>query len=421
MKKDISCRRELGDGLVLKTAASEADIERVAASDTRAFDEKAIGEFCRTLFLHHPNTQPSDLIFVEDEKTGEVVSSLCLIPWEWQYEDVTLKAGEMGIVGTVEPYRRRGLIRAQAEYHNELLLDRGFDLSQIQGIPHFYRQFGYEYTLPLEGGYSIEIHQIPEPDGDGNFKCRPETEADLPVLKRLYDEASRNLAIHTSRDDAIWRYLSEHSSATITGYTGWVVEDTDKEIIGYFRIQKYGFGRSLNVYEASEMSYGAALAALRYMGKLAVEREKPNIRLILPANCVLIQVARHHGAHDLGTYAWQIHIPDMTRILRTIGPILERRLAESPFARLTEEIRINLYRDTIALHFNNGKLTKVESLGAAGGPIRIPPRAFVPLILGYRNREELRESWPDLGMPPKYAYLIDVLFPKTVSHIYAIY
>jgi len=421
MRNDITYRRELGEGLVLKTAGSEADIERVAAFDAKAFGEKAIGEFCRTLFLHHPKTQPSDLIFVEDEETGEIVSSLCLIPWEWHYEDVTLKAGEMGIVGTLEPYRRRGLIRAQAEYHRELLLDRGFDLSQIQGIPYFYRQFGYEYTLPLEGGYSIEMHQIPEPDGDEDFKCRPETAADLSALKRLYDEASRNLAIHTSRDDAIWRYLSEHSSATITAYTGWVVEDAGKGITGYFRIQKYGFGRSLNVYEASEMSYEAALAALRYMGRLAVEREKPNIRLILPANCVLTQVARHHGAHDLGTYAWQIHIPDVARILRTIGPVLERRLAESPFAGLTEEVRINLYRDTIALHFNNGKINKVESLGAAGGPIRIPPRAFVLLILGYRNREELRESWPDLGMPPKYAYLIDVLFPKMTPHIYAIY
>ena len=421
MRNDITYRRELGEGLVLKTAGSEADIERVAAFDAKAFGEKAIGEFCRTLFLHHPKTQPSDLIFVEDEETGEIVSSLCLIPWEWHYEDVTLKAGEMGIVGTLEPYRRRGLIRAQAEYHRELLLDRGFDLSQIQGIPYFYRQFGYEYTLPLEGGYSIEMHQIPEPDGDEDYKCRPETAADLSALKRLYDEASRNLAIHTSRDDAIWRYLSEHSSATITAYTGWVVEDAGKGITGYFRIQKYGFGRSLNVYEASEMSYEAALAALRYMGRLAVEREKPNIRLILPANCVLTQVARHHGAHDLGTYAWQIHIPDVARILRTIGPVLERRLAESPFAGLTEEVRINLYRDTIALHFNNGKINKVESLGAAGGPIRIPPRAFVLLILGYRNREELRESWPDLGMPPKYAYLIDVLFPKMTPHIYAIY
>ena len=421
MKKNTLFRRELDDGLVLKTAAGEADIERVAAFDGKAFEEKAIGDFCRTLFLHHPKTQPSDLIFVEDERTGEIVSSLCLIPWEWQYEDVTLKAGEMGIVGTLEPYRRRGLIRAQAEYHNELLLDRGFDLSQIQGIPYFYRQFGYEYTLPLEGGYSIEMHQIPEPDGDENFKCRPETAADLPALKRLYDEASRSLAIHTCRDDAIWQYLSEHSSATITAYTGWVVEDTDNGTIGYFRIQKYGFGRSLNVCEASEMSYEAALAALRYMGKLAVEREKPNIRLILPANCALLQAARYHGAHDLGTYAWQIHIPDVARILRTIGPVLERRLAESPFAGLTEEARINLYRDTIALHFNNGKLTKAESLGAAGGPIRIPPRAFVPLILGYRNREELRESWPDLGMSPKYAYLIDVLFPKMTSHIYTIY
>ena len=422
-EKNVSCRRELGDGMVLKTAANEADIERVAAFDSKAFGEESIGEMCRRLFLYHPNTCPNDLIFVEDEKTGEVVSSLCLIPWQWRYEDVTLKVGEMGIVGTLEPYRRRGLIRAQADYFKELLAERGFDLSNIQGIPYFYRQFGYEYTIPLNRECRVELHQVPDlgKDDTSCFSCRPETVADLPTLKHLYDEAAQDLAIHACRDDAIWQYLMEYTSTMFTAYEGWIVEDANGKMAGYFHIQKHPFGEALTVWEASRLNYDAALAVLRHLRKLAIERSKPNISLSLPANCALMQVARYYGGHDSGAYAWQIHIPDIARFLRTIGPVLERRLARSPFAGLTEKVWISFYREAVQLHFTNGKLTQVESMGSAGGAIRIPPRAAVPLMLGYRSREELRESWPDLNAPPKEAYLLDVLFPKMASHIYTIY
>lgn len=419
----VQCRRELGDGLVLKTAASEEDIERVVQCHNVSFEEEAIGEFCRRLFLHHPNTQHSDLIFVEDEKTGEVVSSLCLIPWQWRYEDVVLKVGEMAVVGTKKKYRRRGLIRAQADYLKEQLRERGFHISQIQGIPYFYRQFGYEYTLPLQGGYRVELHQVPESkeDEEPDFICRPATAEDLPIIKRLYDEAAQDLQISVCRDDAVWSYLLEHSIVTFVGFEQWVVECVDKGVIGYFHIEKYGFGSGVNVSEVSRLSYDAALAVLRQLKKLAAEREKPYIRLALPRNCVLMQTAQYHGAYDMGTYAWQIHIPDMARLLNTIGPILESRLAGSPFAGLTGEVKLNFYRESVVLHFAEGKLKLVQSLDSGDGSIRVPPRAAVPLLLGYRSREELRDPWPDMGMPSKEAYLMDVLFPKMTSHIYTIY
>ena len=422
-EEDAPCRRELGDGLVLKTAASEEDIDRISECHNIVFEEDSVGEMCRQLFRHHPDTRRSDLIFVEDETTGEVVSSICLIPWKWRYEDVVLKAGEMGFVGTKEHYRRRGLIRAQADYLKEQLLKRRFDLSQIQGIACFYRQFGYEYTLPLEGGYRVELHQIPDlkEEEEPIFTCRPQTKADLPALKCLYNEAAQDLQIHACRDDAIWRYLWQYAGDTEAGCDGWVIEDADRNVTGYFSVQKQGFGSGVNVAEVSRLNYDAALSALRHLKKLAIEREKPFIRLALSGNCALTQVARYHGAHDVGTYAWQIHIPDMARFLNTIGPVLERRLAESPFAGLTEEVKLNFYRESVTLHFADGKLTNVQWEDAGDGPIRIPSRAAIPLVLGYRSREELKGSWPDLSIPSREAYLTDILFPKMTAQIYTIY
>ena len=105
-------RQELENGLVLRTAASERDVER-AAELNGTIHGPEVAAMTLGIFLHHPSTHWEDLIFVEDEATRQVVSSLCLIPWTWRYEDATIPSGEMGIVGTLEEYRRRGLVRAQ--------------------------------------------------------------------------------------------------------------------------------------------------------------------------------------------------------------------------------------------------------------------------------------------------------------------
>ena len=158
-------RKELGNGLILKSVADERDAERLAAFNAVIHDE-GVAAMARALIFHHPNTRPEHWLFVENEPTGQVVSSLCLIPWTWRYEDVALKAGEMGIVGTLEAYRHRGLIRALVARFDELLREGGYDLSHIQGIPYFYRRFGYEYAIPLEAGLRVEPYLIPDAPSD---------------------------------------------------------------------------------------------------------------------------------------------------------------------------------------------------------------------------------------------------------------
>ena len=421
--KESGYIKDLGDGLILRTAANTGDIERVAECSMKVFGEEGIGWMHRKLFTQHPYTKPDHLIFVEDEKTGKVISTICLLPWEIYYDEVRLKVGEMGIVGTIEPYRRRGLIRAQAEYHRELLNQEGFDLSVIQGIPYFYRQFGYEYSIPLEGGFLVEFHQISDLQNDEKeiFTFRNANSDDIPILKRIHNESSQELDIHIHREESIWRYFLEYNPITQTGFEIWVVENDKKEVIGYFHIQKYPFGKALTVNEVSSMSYDAMMAVLRQLKKLAIERNKPNIRLCLPASCGLSRLAKYFGAHDTGNYAWQIYVPDMARLLRSIAPVLEKRIAKSPFTGFTESLKLSFYEEAFNLNFEDGKIIDIQKLEKPEGSVRIPPRAAIPLIFGYRSREELENSWTDLDTPPKEAYLIDVMFPKMTAWIYTVY
>lgn len=417
-------RKELGDGLVLKSLAGEEDVERLAAFNGAVHGDDS-PPLIRAMLLHHPHTRPEHWLFVEDEAGGQVVSSLCLIPWTWCYEDVELKAGQMEFVGTLEAYRHRGLIRAQVARFDELLREGGYDLSHIGGIGYFYRQFGYEYALSVEGGWRVEPHLIPDAPADESQRCtfRRATLDDLPVLMRMYDEAMNDLSIRTVRDEATWRYFFGPAlESKVTGET-WLVSDQAEQPVGYFRILPYGpSDQTLFVGEVSRLSGEAALATLRQVKVLAAERDNPYVRLELPESSTLVQTARHLEAHDRGTYAWQIRLLDVGRFLQKLAPVLERRLAASPFAGLTKNVCFNLYREAFEMRFEGGRLTAVEPLGFKdGGDICIPPLLAVPLLLGYRDRATLRQAHHDVDVNRESRYLIDVLFPTVASFIHFIY
>jgi predicted N-acetyltransferase YhbS len=413
-------QQTIGEGLILRTATDERDVERVAEFNGTVHGPEIVS-MTRNLFIHHPNTQSEDLIFVEDERSGQVVSSLCLIPWTWRYEDVEIPTGEMGIVGTLEEYRHRGLIRAQVEVFKRRLSERGCLLSQIQGIPYYYRQFGYEYALPLEGGLRLEIRHAPARP-DTPFTFRLAMLKDIPALMQLYDEAVQDLVIHTARDEATWRYLLTHAIGTETERETWVIQDTDGQIVGYVCIPKHHFGEELVANEVSRLGFEAAMVTLHHLKTLTIERNMPGIRLNLPANCTLMQLARSLDAYDMGTYAWQIHVPDLVALLRALTPVLERRIVRSSFAGLTRDVRLSLYRETLSLRFEAGKLTEVANLGFTGWEdIRTPPLQFIPLVLGYRTTKELQAAYPDVGVSSPWRLLVDTLFPRVTSFIYTIY
>ncbi len=185
-------REELPGGICMRTLANPADLERVAEFNAMIHGPE-VGTMTRRLFNLHPRLLPNDLVFIEND-AGQILSTLCLIPWAWRCAGVELRAGEMGIVGTREDQRGRGLIRILAGYFMRRLHERGCVLSQIQGIAYFYRQFGYAYMLPLESGWHIETHQIHEEPSEPS-----ERTGDHTATSRDQAQSAGSLGANTGR------------------------------------------------------------------------------------------------------------------------------------------------------------------------------------------------------------------------------
>ena len=229
--------------------------------------------------------------------------------------------------------------------------------------------------------------------------------------------------IHTVREPEIWRYQIEHREQTSDWHTNWLITDPQGACVGYVSTALYGFGTGLIVNEASALQRDPALAALHYIKSLAREQNKPYVRLTMADTSALIDIARVWGARSEDRYALQIHIPDPARLLRTITPVLERRITTSMFAGFTHTLTLNIYRSAVTIAFENGAITSITtSATAEGNPENhIPPTLLAPLVLGWRNRAELEAIYPDFGTWGMTQLLLDVLFPKMNAFIYQQY
>lgn len=415
----------LENGLILKSISTPEEIERLAAFNVVVHGDDVLDKMTRSLIENHPLTHPQEWLFVEDPVTSQIVSSLCLLPWEWNYGSVTLKAGEMGIVGTAEDYRHQGLIRALDKRFVELLHEGAYDLSHIQGIPYYYRLFGYEYTLPLEGGWQLPLHKIPTelPDYAQGYTFHLAQATNIPLLAKFYEEAMQKLDISAKRNEAIWNYILSEEDGQQGAQETFLVHNPQTEIVGYFRVAKFGFGSGLIVDEASLLPQPAVVAVIHWLKQLASERDKPYLRLSMTDTCPLISVAQGWGAQSEGRYAWQIKFPNIAQFFRKIGPVLNERLAASPFAGLDRSVVINLYKRAYELKFEHGQLVNVQTIGFHDGSstLSIPPNQLVPLVLGYKSRTELADFYPDLSCFGQNQMLIDTLFPKMEAFIHLIY
>jgi hypothetical protein len=388
------------------------------------FQPDDVGTLAETMFHHLPGVERRYWFIAADKQSARIVAGFVLIPWIWELDGVKLKVAEMGIVGTLEAHRGRGIMRLLNEEFDLTLEQERFDLAVIQGIPGFYQQFGYSYTLPLENHINLPLHLIPDRQETDEVSFRLAGDEDIPYLMAEDDAYRARYALSALRDEAHWRYLLNESRQTEYGSEFWIMVGAGQARPVYFRVPQEGFGTGLIVSEISEeISYQALPQLMSFCKELAMAREKPYIRLNLHNKSRAGRMAISMGAKPGIPYAWQIKIPDPGRLLTTVGPVLERRLAASAFQDFTGRFGLNFYRSGVALQWTGGRLESV-SAGAAKGDLSLalPVDLFPVLCLGHRSWQELRYLRPDvIPRSETSALFVEALFPPTESWIHEQY
>lgn len=380
--------------------------------------DEGVDNLVRKLIDHHPSMTLRDHFVIKHR--GRMVANLNLIPVEWGMGGVPLKVAEMGCVGTHPEYRRRGLIRRLVKEFHRRVSEQGYDLSVIEGIPFFYRQFGYEYAVPLGEETRIRVDQIPYHETE--HEVRPFTRADIPWAMELLSQTQEKFYLHSVRDPRIWEMQEKTGMASDYMFEGYAVEEGG-EVVAYLRISVNTKEKELVLMELTDTDQLTAQTVLRFLKEEGRRRGLETlVARISYQNPITEHLTAVGAVKRIPPYAWQIRVTDHVRMFWKMKPLFEARLAGSTFRRLTERLNFNFRSYTVQMTVDDGVISDIQRLETnEDRTIGLNPLAFTQLLLGHRSRQELEMTYPDFRIRSSHRHLIDVLFPKLPSYIHATY
>jgi|tagenome__1003787_1003787.scaffolds.fasta_scaffold20914890_2 hypothetical protein len=452
---DQSYAEPLGGGLVRRWS-TPADAERVGVLIGSVFrddddplpDPRRIAEARLLMDPAFPYMTANDIAVVEDTSKPErpLVACTCLWRHTWSYAGVPFGVGRPEIVATLPDYRNRGLVRALFDMIHARSAAEGHLLQAITGIPYFYRQFGYEFVLDLEGSRTAQFTRIPEPGEGEEEACsiRDARTEDVPIIRELYEaRKGESLVWHEARETR-WRFAidawhrtrargNDPETGAIKGRYCMIL-DSAGEVCGCAWVRARRWSRGLGVAELCfrpgidlPQLLPSLLRRLREIG----EQTPPAKDGGPPCTELNLHVDRWHPAYHLlepfapevePPYCWYVRIPRIDAFLEHVGGALEERLVGSPLAGHTGSVRLNLYRQSIDLRFERGRLAGIDTDHAPAWnedddrtALACPPLVFLQLLLGYRDVDELAAMYPDVLCLGSGRAMVKALFPKVPS------
>ena len=422
---------ELPDGFEFGLVETDEEVEELLKFHSIVHPDDDVEELRRQID-HLPGFEREMNYYIRDLDKGHIVTALNSIPSIWNYEDIPLRNLELGWVGTLNEYRRRGLNKALYTHFDNLLLSGNYDISTIQGIPYYYRQFGYDFVIPMDYAVWTRTNQLQpfdekKPPEYMKLNIRLAEKKDIPSMMELFDELNQGLLVYVPRSQELWEVQETLKRQSENEFQTYVLLDSSK-IIGYFRLVRNIKKDSspnqstMKVIESSIPSYNGVLCALQF---LYAEALKDDISLIGsqgPSFNTLSRVMENISETGKVWWKYQVRIPNMVGFLEKIAPVLERRLNGTMFEGLTYDVIMNTFQNCYSMKFSTGTIVDISDLGPQqvneNQAFRAPPKDLVRLILGAYNIKEIEQNNIDFIVRGEVRLIVETLFPKKESSVY---
>ena len=334
------------------------------------------------------------------EIDGEVAATATLLDEQVRVGRVTLSAGQIELVASSVKHEHRGFVRALTRWCHERSAARGHVVNVMIGIPNFYRQFGYHYSLPMHPW----AESLGSPSGTGELAVRLASTADLPALQQLQDTAQDGYDIAMPHQPECWEWLLEQPSSE-----QWLVEEGGTAV-GLARIAAGDEWADVGELTATTPTAVRAIIARAHALAGGTGTVRASVRPHVPGLGQLL------GQPERLEW-YYIRVPDIAALFRALAPELHRRVHAA--GRQSGEALLSFYRSHLRLTWDASRLAVTE-----GGPLQapvsaggsgIPLDAVGTLVFG-GGAEAVDSRFPD-GLLGRQEDLMHVLFPPQRSDL----
>jgi predicted acetyltransferase len=380
--------------------------------------EKVFGpeekELIHDLCYKSPKNDKNIYFYAYDQQADKCVGTVSLLDMEIKYGDVTLKTSELGIVATDPDYQGQGINKKLTDLFLTKAKEERYQMIAIEGIPYFYRRYGFNYAIPM-GGVEVILDKIDCEKNKQGFSIRKATEQDLDFIAASFKEAVKRVDIATIKEKSLIKAQMIDYSSNTTKKKYFIIEEKGRKV-GYFVLNSSDEIQICDILD--NLSFNAYQAVINYFK----DQEEKKINLDLPPENKFIGFVSRYGIEWKQWYSWQIKILDEFEFLTAIKDVLEQRISNSIYKDEKLEFYYDNFKTLIKFELLNGQLKLTEEKRTeAKWDFNLSPQGATKLFLGEKSRSEIHQFLPDCQVNEKYQELIDIMFPEMSSHFYMSY
>ncbi len=430
----------LADGATLRWATPH-DAEAYAALAEASFvlpqyqiSNPNVGPYARDMASgNHPLCTPSDIAVV-CAPDGAMLAAAALLTQPLQYGGIELSVGRPELVCSSPHVRQRGYVREIMNLLHHKSHARGDMMQAITGIPNYYHQFGYVWSVDYNAFRTIDLANIPSISEDALVVRKARSDEYATFVALYDDERQQRTDLLSTPFTADYFHHALVTSCSREQHVPHFVCLQSGEIIGFTTLLSYGdedggvciTGLGFSPNASPHQYFVRSLAALKEYA-LTLPKAHPlfpeitKLYLQVDANPIWLGQFTTHSivTLDENPYTWYLRVPDFVPLLWHVRSVLEHRLATSAFREYTGSFILWFYQHGLEMVWQHGSLLQVKpwTAPAYGEPFNAtyPPGIFAQQLFGWRSFRELHAWRKDVWASGESIELLETLFPRKPS------